>query len=154
MTTRVLETRAVFKAPPHLLDPSRTLAVWFTDPPGMVVQFARSAPCTLPVAQWLAGPARESLLNRFPGNGPLVFVLDLTHMNGRDPQVRALILEAARPLASRAQRCVVVPPENASRVYLASVRAAASLARVFGLTVSVESSSEAVRSLSAASPNP
>jgi len=48
---------------------------------------------------------------------------------------------------------VLVPPLNASRVYLASVHAAASLARVVGLTVSVESLSDAVRSLSAASPD-
>jgi len=45
-------------------DRTHTLAVWFTDPPGMVVSFIRRAPCTVPLAEWLTGPVRTSLVER------------------------------------------------------------------------------------------
>jgi hypothetical protein len=151
MTARVSEAPNAFKGAPHLMDPSRALSAWFTDPPGVFVQFARRTALTLPLAEWLAGPLTASLTKRFPGNEPLIFVLDLTQMDGRDPSARPLIVEAGRALGSRAGRAVLVPPLNTSRVYLASLHAAASLARVVGLTVSVESLSEAVRSLRVAS---
>jgi hypothetical protein len=146
-------SKAVFNAPPHMLDPTRSIAVWFTDPPGMVAQLVRRAPFTVTLAQWLAVPACTRLLKRFPGDEPLAFVLDLTQMDGREPEVRALIVEAARGFASRVERAVVVPPGNAGRVYLASLQAAASLARVFGLTVSVGPLTEAVRGLHPAAPD-
>lgn len=151
MTTHASDALAAFRTAPHLLDPSRTLAVWFTDPPGIFVQFARRAPCTVPLAQWMAGPLCTSVAKKYPGEGPLVFVLDLTHMQGRDPASRQMIVDAGRTFASRLRRTVIVPPADASRVYIASLSAAASLARLVGLTVSVESLSDAVRSLSAAS---
>ena len=144
--------RAAFDAPPHMMDSSRTMAVWFTEPAGLVAQFARPARWSVPLAEWLVGPVISRLLKRFPGDQPLVFVLDLTQMNGRDPPVRQLVVEAARSLTHRARRAVVVPPENANRVYLAGVQAAASIARVFGLTVSIESLPEALDSLRAAPP--
>jgi len=136
-----------------MMDPSRALGAWFTEPPGVFIQFARRAALTVPLAEWLAGPVSTSLTNRFPGDEPLIFVLDLTQMEGRDPSARTLIVEAGRALGSRAGRAVLVPPLNTSRVYLASLHAAASLARVVGLTVSVETLPEAVRSLRVASPD-
>ncbi|HKU40811.1 MAG TPA: hypothetical protein VJR89_21770 [Polyangiales bacterium] len=136
-----------FATSPHLVDPARALGLWFTDPPGMVVRFLRRTTFTVPLAQWLAGPGCDGLRERFPGEESFGFVLDLHLMDGRDPAVRAIVVEAARPWASRARRAVVVPPEAAGRVYLASIRAAASLARVVGLTVSVGDFREAVRDL-------
>ena len=153
MTIRLGETQTTFKAPAHLMDPSRTVVAWFTDPPGIFIQFARRAVFSLPLAQWMAGPMCAALTKRYPAPQPIVLILDLTRMDGRDPQVRPIIVDASRAFASRTRRAVVVPPHDASRVYLASVTAAASLARLFGLTVAVESLSDAVRSLSQATPD-
>jgi len=150
MTSSGGETRAVFQRPPHLVDPSGTLAVWFTEPPGMVVQFARRGPCTVELAEWLVATAGPRVLERFPGPEPLAFVLDLSQMVGRDPRARAIITEGVGTLAARAGRTVVVPPVSATRVYLASLHVAASLARVLGITVSVEPLPQAVHALHAA----
>jgi hypothetical protein len=154
MSIRPVPARAAFDTPLDLVDPSRTLAVWFTEPAGIVVQFARRGPGTVAVAQWLAGAASERLRERFPRDEALICVLDLTRMEGRDPMARAIIVDAARAVADRIIRAVVVPPDTSSRVYLASLKAAASLARVFGLVVSVDSLPNALRSLRAASPSP
>lgn len=48
MTIRLGETQTTFKAPAHLMDPSRTVFAWFTDPPGIFIQFARRAVFSLP----------------------------------------------------------------------------------------------------------
>jgi hypothetical protein len=144
---RVVDDTAFSSTPPHLTDASRTLGVWFTEPPGMVVRFLRRATFTQPLAHWLAGPACDGLRDRFAAEESFAFVLDLSHMDGRDPAVRPIILDGVRPWAARAQRAVVVPPETAGRVYLASVRGAASLARLMGLTVAVDAFPDAVRGL-------
>src|SRR5581483_5323747 len=91
-------SRAAFKSPPHFLDPTRTVAVWFTNPPGAVIQFARRAMGSVPLAEWAVGPGRTRLLSQFPGDGPLVVVLDLGLMTGRDPVARPIITAAVRGL--------------------------------------------------------
>lgn len=151
MTTKELDAFAAFTGTPHLVDPSQTVAVWFTDPPGAVVQFVRRAPCTVPLAQWMATSARARLVERFASSASLVFVLDLSLMDGRDPLARPIIVECAREFASRA-RARVVPPRDASRVYLAGIHVAASVARVFGIEVSIEPPEAALRALKVAAP--
>lgn len=143
-------SRAAFGSPPHLLDPARSLAIWFTNPPGAVIQFARRAPGSVALAEWIAGPVRATFLERFPGDGPVVFVLDLGLMHGRDPVARPIVTAAVRSFKSRIERAVLVPPEEATAVYLASLQASISLLRVFGVSVSIESLPDALRSLEAA----
>jgi hypothetical protein len=138
--------------PPHLEDPSGSVAVWYTDPPGVVMQFVQAARGDLTLVRWLVGPARERLLERFPGSSPLVFVMDLGLMTGRDAAVRPILNEAAKALRPRIARSVVVPPENASAIYMASLHASVSLLRVFGVPVEIQPLSTALRSLRAAPP--
>ena len=154
MRARADDTATVFKGVPHLMDPSRTIVAWFTDPPGVYVQVVRRTVFSVPLAEWLAGPLTAGLNKRFPGDQPLVLVLDLSQMEGRDPGARPIVVEATRAFAARTQRAVLVPPANASRVYVASLQAATSLARLVGVSVTVESLADAVRSLAMASPNP
>lgn len=150
MTEGDPSSRAAFATPPHLLDPSRSVAIWFTNPPGAVAQFARRASGSVVLAEWGAGPALERFLERFPGDGPIVFVLDLGLMVGRDPVARPIITAAVRSLKSRIARAVLVPPEEASAAYLASLQASISLLRVFGVPVSIETLPDALESLQAA----
>jgi hypothetical protein len=132
------------------MDPSNSVAVWFTNPPGAVIQYARHAPGSVALAEWIAGPARAAFLERFPGDGPVVFVLDLGLMKGRDPVARPIVTAAVRSLKDRIERAVLVPPEEATAVYLASLQASISLLRVFGVSVSIETLPDALRSLEAA----
>lgn len=130
---------AAFSSPPHRHDPSGTLAAWFTDPPGTVVQFTRPAVGSLPLVEWLLGPGREAMLARFP-HEPLIVVMDLTLMTSRDPAVRPLLVEAAKGLKSRVARTVLIPPQNAKAVYLASLKVSTSLLAVFGVKVDIHAS--------------
>lgn len=136
-----------FPSPPNLTDPSGTVALWFSEPPGAVVQFQSVARGTPQLAACLVGPARDALLARFPGTGPLVLVLDLSRMDGRDPAIRKVLMDGMRNTATRVARALIVPPSGASRVYLASLHAAASLARVFGVDARLKSLPEALRGL-------
>lgn len=148
--------RAAFPSPPHQEDPSGTLAAWFTDPPGVVVQFAHPAVGSLPLVQWLLGEGLDGLLARFP-EGPLVVVMDLTLMTTRDPAVRALLVESAKRLKTRVARTVLIPPANAKAVYLASLKVSMSLLAVFGVKAEIHASTAlAIRALklSAASATP
>jgi hypothetical protein len=112
---------------------------WFTDPPGTVVQFARPAVGSLQMVEWLLGPGLDRLLARFP-EGPLIVVMDLTLMTTRDPAVRPLLVESAKRLKPRVARTVIIPPENAKPVYLASLRVSTSLLAVFGVHVEIHAS--------------
>jgi hypothetical protein len=133
-------------------DPSGCAAIWFTEPPGAVIQFVQPARGDLALVRWLVGPALERLLERFPGSSPLVFVMDLGLMTGRDAAVRPILNEAVKSLGPRIARSVVVPPENASVVYMASLHASVSLLRVFGVPVEIQSLPNALRALRAAPP--
>lgn len=125
--------------PPHLVDAMQVIGVWFTEPPGAVIQFLKPGG-TLQAAQFLAEKARGELLRRFTADQRLRFILDLTLMTHRDPAVRPVLMESTKALAQRIERSIVVPPKSASTVYLASLKASASLLRVFGVQVDVKSS--------------
>jgi hypothetical protein len=79
-----------------------------------------------------------------------VFVLDLGLMKGRDPVARPIVTSTVRSFKNRIERAVLVPPEEATAVYLASLQASISLLRVFGVSVAIESLTDALRSLEAA----
>jgi hypothetical protein len=131
---------ASFEDSPHVTSPCGDLAAWFTEPPGAIIRFVRPARLELAGARWLTGPAIDLLNDRFGPTQKLILVLDLGRMRTRDPAVRPMIVEAAKSLRPRLARAVVIPPAQASAVYLASLRAAASLLRVFGVEVELRAS--------------
>lgn len=143
-------TRTAFAVPPHLEDPSGAIAVWFTDPPGAVMQFQRPVYGTVGMAEWLVGPALRKMLERFPGDTKLHLVMDLTQMSGRDPKVRPVLVETTKLYAKRIQSSTIVPPQNASAVYLAALKASVALLRVFGVPIELQSLTSALLMLRAA----
>ena len=132
--------KPAFDARPHIQDPTGAVVAWFTDPPGAIIQFARPARGTTDMARWLVGPARAALWRRFPVESGLTLVLDLTLMDGRDAGARALLHESAKDDKGRIARSFVIPPTKASGTYLSALHVAATLLRVFGVRVDVESS--------------
>jgi hypothetical protein len=131
---------AAFARRPHLADESAILLAWFTEPAGVVIQLAEPSELTMEMTRWLVGPGLEALVQRFPGDTPLTIVLDVRLMTSRQPAVRGLIVEAAKALRARLARAVVIPPQNATRVYLAGLNAAVAVLRVFGVDIELQDS--------------
>ena len=132
--------KPAFDARPHVQDPTGAVVAWLTEPPGAIIQFARPARGTTELARWLVGPATAALQRRFPIELRLVLVLDLTLMDGRDAGARALLHESAKDNKGRVARSFVIPPKKASATYLSALQVSATLLRVFGVRVEVESS--------------
>ncbi len=131
---------AAFARLPHTQDPTSTLVAWFTDPPGALIQISRSSELTVEMTRWLVEQGCAELLARFRGTTPLTIVLDIRLMTKRQPAVRSLLVEAAKKLGPRLGTGYVLPPENAGKVYLASLHAAAAALRVFGARIEVSES--------------
>lgn len=137
-------SRPAFQVAPDLIDPTRTVAVWFTDPPGAVIQFVKRERGTIDLAEWLRRSVRNRLLAQFPGNGPLTFVLDLGLMDGRDPLARPVLHDVARSLKARIGDALVVTPVEASPMQLAAIHSGIALLRVFGVMVAIKSLPDAL----------
>jgi len=128
-----------FDLPPDLIG-AGGLRMWFTDPPGAIVQLAQSARGTKEMAEWLIGPAFARVRGRFPAEDALILVIDLSLMNGRDPAARAVIMDKARESGRLFTRTFLVPPAKASAVYLTTMHAAAALMNALGRDINIESS--------------
>lgn len=101
---------------------------------------ARTSELTVAMATWLVEQGCGELLAHFPGPTPLIIILDLRLMTGRQPAVRGLLVEAAKKLGPRLGQGYVIPPESAGKVYLASLHAAAAALRAFGARVEIAQS--------------
>jgi hypothetical protein len=137
-----VETKAVapaFAAAPHLLDPSGTLAAWFTQPPGIWVQFIRAARGTDELTEWLAGPALNALIGRFRGEA-LTLVLDFRLMTDRDLSARARLLQTAPALKDVLAKVVILPSLSATPLHVKTMAAGIRLARSFGVPVELQTS--------------
>ena len=135
-----MERLLAFASAPHLVHPSKDVVCWFTDPPGLVIQFARATQGTRSMTEWLGHAAQDALLARFPSHHHLVVVLDLSLMAGREPGARNGLVEPAKRIKSRVARTILLPPRTASRVYLGSMYAATALLSACGIHVEISQS--------------
>jgi hypothetical protein len=131
------ERAAPFTVAPHLSDATGGLAVWFTEPPGAIIQIAKPCHLTAEMARWLVGPGLTAFAARFPEPARLILVLDLGLMDGRDVAVRPLIIDAAKDLRPRLARAILLPPRRASAIYIASLKTGVAMLRVFGVTIEI-----------------
>ena len=132
-----------FACEPHMR--SGPLAVWFTSPPGVVVQFVEPALGTLELVNWLVGPAYAELDRRAAGRRALMLVLDFGLMTARTNASRTVLLSKARQSAHRFAEVIVVGSYTATRTQLTSLHAGMALVRALGVRVSMaESALEAV----------
>ena len=122
----------------HVLDPSGTIAISFTEPPGAVLQLVRPARGTTEIAEWLAGPGLELLLQRFADARELRVILDMRRMTGRSASARAVLLQAGLRAAGRISHVVLLPSLHMGPAYLAVVETAAALLRLSGQRVDIE----------------
>lgn len=138
-TSEIEQVTPIFASRPHLLDPSGTMALWFTDPPGAWLQFIRPGRGTDELSEWMAGPALRALVARFPRE-TLTLVLDFRLMTDRDLAARARILQTAPALRDSLARLIVLPSFYATPLHMKATAAGVRLARAFGLPVELETS--------------
>jgi len=126
-------------APPHLLDPSGTVAVCWTEPRGAIVQLIGPVRGTTALAEWLVGPCFSELLARFPGSErDLTVVLDMRSMLGRAANARQVMMQASVPARARVKRVVILPSEHLGPAYITIIEATAAMLRLAGYDVHVE----------------
>ena len=134
----VSSTPLAFACEPHMrFGPA---AVWLTSPPGLVAQLVEPCRGTVELANWLVGPVYEALDRRAAGRNALMFVFDLSLMNGRSNASRTVLLSKARQCSKRFAEAIVVAPYAATKVQLHSLYAGMSLARALGVRVNLADS--------------
>ena len=144
-TSEPQQVPAVFTRPPHLLDPSGTVAAWFTEPPGAWFQFVKPARGTDELSEWLTGPAFQGVVTQFPGQ-TLKLVLDFRLMTDRDLSARARILQTAPALKDLIAELVIIPSLSATPIHLKTMTAGVRLARSFGIPIDLHTSAPHVLS--------
>jgi hypothetical protein len=141
----MLSVPPAFSVPPHLrYGRGDELHVWFTDPPGAIVQMAKPQRGTVEQARWLVGPGFQLLRERFPEAAKLILVLDYSHMTGRDTAARTVMVDSAGAVAQFFSGVFIVPPLQASVVYRMMLRAAAVLVSALGTPIEIVESLTAV----------
>jgi hypothetical protein len=127
-----------FTTPPDVVDPTGSIAVWWTDPPGVLLQLTRPARGTTAMAEWLIGPLFDALVRRFPEARELRVILDMRHMTGRSAIARALMLRHAKAIARRLGQVVIVPSTHLGPAYIKLLEATALLLSVAGVRLVIE----------------
>jgi hypothetical protein len=131
-----------FTVPPHVIDESGAVAAWFTEPPGVVLQFIRPARGTTELAKWVVGPAYNQLVRRFPDGYELRIVLDMRQMTGRAATARAVLIDHGKLVSQRLGRVIILPSVHMGAVYLKVVETTALMLRAFGVRIEIEQSLE------------
>lgn len=99
---------------------------------------------TRALAEWVVGPALQSMLQMYPEQEDFVIVLDLSAMQGREPAARVVMMDKARELGRRVTRSFIVPPVKINPVYRTTLHAAAALLTGFGIHIEFVSSATEV----------
>jgi hypothetical protein len=123
-----------FPEPPHMQQ--GTAAVWFTRPAGIVVQLLEPTRITLPISEWLIGPAYAELERRHPAH-PFTIVMDFHFMLSRTLAARTAFLSQARRVGKRFGAGYWVPPRVQSPAAARSAEASIALMRAIGIDVHV-----------------
>jgi len=135
---------APFAIAPHVVDPTGSIAAWWTDPPGVLVQLTYPTRATTEIAGWLAGPAFDQLLGRFPGASDLRVILDMRQMTGRSATARSLLMQRAKTVVGRVTHVVLLPSVLLGPAYIKVVETAALVLRAGGLRVDIDASLDRV----------
>lgn len=125
-------------APPYLVDPSGSLGLYWTDPPGVLVRFIRPARGTTEIAEWLTGVGLDLLAARFPVDHELRLILDMRQMVGRSATARSLLMRASATSRSRIKHVVLLPSVHLGPTYASVIEASAIVLRALGYRVHVE----------------
>jgi hypothetical protein len=128
-----------FSGVPHIVDPSGAIAIYWTDPPGALIQVVQDMRGTSEMAHWLVTDGLELLLNRFTGVDNLRLVIDMRRMTGRSAMARSILMTASGgQAAERIGQVVLLPSVHMGSAYITLIEATAVTLRLVGYRVSVE----------------
>jgi hypothetical protein len=127
-----------FSGVPHIVDPTGTIAVYWTDPPGALVQLVQASRGTSEMAHWLVDEALELLFSRFPAVDGLRVVIDMRRMTGRSAMARSVLMSASGTAAGRIGHVVLLPSMQMGPAYIKVIEATAVALRLVGYRVDVE----------------
>lgn len=135
MGKRATESRLpAFDHPPHLSWGGGELAIWFTEPWGMLTQMLRPTYATETLANFIADFAYSALLElRDTTTTPLIFVHDFSRMTGYESEARKLLTMWGFRIRSEIERVVVVQPPVKNELARLGISAAASALGVVGI---------------------
>lgn len=130
---------SAFSGVPHIVDPSGAIAVYWTDPPGALVQVVQATRGTSEMAHWLVTEGLDLLLSRFPGVDNLQLVIDMRRMTGRSAMARSILMGASGGTAAeRIGHVVLLPSVHMGPAYVKVIEATAVALRLIGYRVDVE----------------
>jgi hypothetical protein len=136
--------KVTFPISPQLRSPGAEIVGFYTDPPGVVMQFAQPVKGTEELARWLLVHAIQQIFARFPGRNDILFVMDLRMMAGRELGARSLLVQHGPGLRHRFSHLYILPPLVAAPFYAGTLHTAASLLRTLGLHIDIEPSMERI----------
>jgi hypothetical protein len=123
----------------------RGMAVWFTHPAGLLVQFVEPTRATLDSTNWFVGPVWDELERRFPTQ-PLTIVVDFSLMISRTNAARTVFLAKARSAAKRIAHAYYVQPQVMTVSQRFAMKSAFALLQALGMRIDlVQSADQAVR---------
>jgi hypothetical protein len=133
-----------FGTPPDMVDDSGALRAWFLEPAGALLQFARPERGTTQMAEWLVGPAFDTLVKRFNGRRGLRVILDMREMTGRSASARAILLANVMRVLPRIGSVVMLPSQHMGDAYMGIVELTVKMVNAMGLRVEIADDLESV----------
>src|SRR5690349_14902858 len=107
-----------FSGVPHIVDPSGAVAVYWTDPPGALLQLVQASRGPSDMAHWLVDEALDLLFSRFPGVDGLRVIIDMRRMTGRSAMARSVLMNASGAAAARIGHVVLLPSMHMGAPYI------------------------------------
>jgi hypothetical protein len=119
---------------PTLVDPSGTLRVWLTDPPGMLDQMAIGCPVTTEVAHWLVHVAGGAMVAAYAPDARYTFLHEWRGVTTYTTEARLGIINWGRGLGlKRVERIDIVLAQDAGTLFRMAVQGGAMTMSVLGV---------------------
>ncbi len=139
--------RPAFGRAPHLVDPASGLAVWFTQPLGLVTQLHERTHLDEAMARFIADTAYGALCRlRAPGQ-LFVAVHEWSAMTGYDSAARAVLTDWGVRIRNEVERVVIVLSDAAPKLVRMGVSVASVTLRLAGMRIDAERSPSVIARL-------
>lgn len=122
----------VFAKQPDLRFEDGKVSIWFTEPPGAIVQLTEAATFTKDMAEWVVGPSFSALLERHPAGTKLHMLLDIRPLTAREPAARPLIMGTVTKNMFTFAQLGVIAPKRPPPLYMNTLRGAIALLSAIG----------------------
>lgn len=129
--------RAAFRAPPHLIDPSGDVAVWITEPAGMLVQLMHETAATVEMARFISQEAFSRLVGVLGPDERAYFIYDMALMVKYDSEARMILTQWGVAVRDRIEHIVVRPPPEMNKLGRMGIQTIAAAMSLVGVKLDV-----------------